>query len=127
MIRDPGKSVARPLFIPLNGEYFDLFESGAKDTEFRKYGPRWNETTCWVGRLVTLSRGYSGRRLVGRIVGFERRRDASQDASNIYGQGVELACIRIELSPVRPQGIPSLSTGHPQAGACKSFIPPEAV
>jgi len=47
----------KPLFIPLKGEYFDQFQAGTKDTEYRVYGPRWNERTCAVGREVVLSRG----------------------------------------------------------------------
>lgn len=49
---------ANPLFIPLNGHYYDLFESGNKDTEYRLNGKRWNLKTCFVGRQVILSRGY---------------------------------------------------------------------
>ena len=127
MIRGPGKSVAGALFIPLKGKYFDDFESGSKDTEFRKYGPRWNELTCWIGRPVVISRGYSGRRLQGRVVSFERRADRTPAYLEIYGQQAgDMAAIRIELSPVRPHGIHSLSTTCPQAGVCKSLIPPEA-
>lgn len=60
------------LFLPLVGWAFDAFESGEKKTEFRVYGPRWNERTCAVGRLVVLSRGYGkGHRLLGKVTSFQ--------------------------------------------------------
>ena len=60
-----------PLFIPLRSEWYLKFRVGSKDTEYRPYGPRWNERTCWPGRPVTLSRGYGKQeRLHGRIKGF---------------------------------------------------------
>lgn len=58
----------RPLFIPLNGCYFDAFAAGTKRIEWRVYGPRWNRQVAYRGRPVTLSRGYSGARLAGTIV-----------------------------------------------------------
>lgn len=61
-----------PIFIPLRSEYFLRFRSGSKNTEYRPYGPRWNERTCWEGRAVTLSRGYGKtERLKGRIKSFQ--------------------------------------------------------
>lgn len=41
-----------PLFIPLTGEFYDAFANGSKTEELRRYGPRWNERTCPVGRAV---------------------------------------------------------------------------
>jgi hypothetical protein len=62
-----------PLFIPLKAEHYDDFEAGAKDRELRKYGARWNQKTCPVGREVILSRGYGRReRMRGIISGFEQ-------------------------------------------------------
>ncbi|OPY72466.1 MAG: hypothetical protein A4E63_01209 [Syntrophorhabdus sp. PtaU1.Bin050] len=64
----------KPLFIPLKREHFESFESGAKTTEFRQYGPRWNERTCIVGRPVILSLGYGKqRRLKGVITAFSKK------------------------------------------------------
>lgn len=61
----------KPLFIPLKAEYFYQFKRGEKHVEMRKYGPRWNEKTCKVGREVTLSLGYGkAHRMSGRIVSF---------------------------------------------------------
>ena len=92
----------KPLFIPLRGEYFDAFVSGTKNTEFRKYGPRWNEKTCWVGRPVMLSRGYGKQsRRAGHIVGFTVSREPtrSDDWRACYGETDGMAaCIHIELT-----------------------------
>lgn len=60
----------KPLFIPLKTEWFRMFEDGTKDTEYRAYGPRWNENTCRVGRAVTVSHGYSGKRLGRHVAAF---------------------------------------------------------
>jgi hypothetical protein len=60
-----------PLFIPLKAEYYREFACGMKTTEYRLYGPRWNERTCVIGRPVTLSLGYGKReRLRGTVAGF---------------------------------------------------------
>lgn len=65
----------KPLFIPLKGEHYDRFERGEKDTEYRRYGPRWNEQNCPPGRPVILSRGYGKRhRLTGTVKQFQRQR-----------------------------------------------------
>ena len=61
----------KPLFIPLRTQWFREFEAGTKDTEYRAYGPRWNENTCRVGRKATISHGYSGKRLERVVAGFE--------------------------------------------------------
>lgn len=61
----------KPLFIPLCREWFERFERGEKTTEYRVYGPRWNERTCRIGRPVVLSMGYGkARRLHGKITRF---------------------------------------------------------
>lgn len=62
------------LFVPLMTRYYEAFERGDKTEELRLYGPRWNETTCRVGREVTLSKGYGKKnRLHGRIWKFKRQ------------------------------------------------------
>lgn len=61
----------KPLFVPLKSEFFDAFAAGTKTFELRRYGARWNERVCRVGRDVTLSRGYGKRsRLSGRVRSF---------------------------------------------------------
>ncbi len=65
----------KPLFIPLKTKWFEQFVSGEKRSELRLYGPRWNESTCSIGRAVVLSKGYGkGARLNGRIREFYKRR-----------------------------------------------------
>jgi len=77
-----------PLFIPLYTRYFEAFKRGSKKTEFRTYGPGWNERTCVAGRRVTISKGYGKyERLSGVITRFNRRKTT--------------ACIRIELDAVQ--------------------------
>lgn len=64
-----------PLFIPLKAKWFDQFVSGEKRSELRRYGPRWNERVCRVGRPVVLSKGYGKEsRIAGVIEAFYRRR-----------------------------------------------------
>lgn len=89
----------KPLFVPLRGEWFDAFESGAKGTEFRALGPRWNARTCRIGRRVVLSRGYGkARRLSGVIVGFaEVCPDADAALSSIFPGVSRFAAIEIAL------------------------------
>lgn len=62
----------RPHFIPLETEHYRAFENGTKTKEYRPRGDRWNKGTCWIGRRVVLSRGYSTPdRMNGRIVSVE--------------------------------------------------------
>lgn len=99
----------RLLFIPLKGEYFDQFASGAKRDELRLYGPRWNERTCAIGRAVTLSRGYGRRhRLTGTIWTFKKQHGSTFGSTyraaieRLYGTlNVQIACIGISLSQER--------------------------
>lgn len=47
------------LFVPLNGEHYENFASGEKDTELRGYSDQYNMKTVYPGRTVELRRGYS--------------------------------------------------------------------
>jgi hypothetical protein len=98
---------AKPLFIPLKAEYYNDFATGMKTTEYRIYGPRWNERVCRPGRPVTLSLGYGKRnRLHGTIAAFVAEplwcldRHVARELSALF-TGTEghtkIACIRIEL------------------------------
>lgn len=92
---------ARPLFIPLKREHFEAFRSGIKDTEYRLYGPRWNEITCPIGRPVILSLGYGkAHRIEGTVFGFSTHANPRQLPGwiNCYGdrQG-KAACIKITI------------------------------
>jgi hypothetical protein len=94
----------KPLFIPLKTEFFNAFASGSKTVEYRKYGARWNETTCSIGRAVVLSNGYGKKhRLTGIICGFtaEKCPTLTDDWLKCYGQrGGLAACIQIKLDEV---------------------------
>ena len=95
----------KPLFIPLKTEYYEAFRDGNKSTEYRVYGPRWNEKTCPEGREVVLSRGYGrSNRLNGKIVQFDRVPAKSLNGlmriaiRNIYGTlEMDMACITISI------------------------------
>ena len=88
----------KPLFIPLRTEFYEAFINGTKTIEYRKYGPRWNERTCAIGRAVVLSKGYGKQnRVNGRVVSFTRRIKTSGDWLACYGEPGEAACIGIEI------------------------------
>lgn len=88
----------KPLFIPLKSQYYDAFCNGSKPEEYRKYGPRWNERTCHVGRRVTISKGYGKQnRREGTIVGFATRWMMSDEWIECYGKPGYAACIEIKL------------------------------
>lgn len=92
----------RPLFIPLLGLWFDAFERGDKQCEWRRFGPRWHFDSCWVGRAAVLSRGYSGRRLAGRIrsVRLAASDEGGEPTIRLFGAGV--MCIVIGLHEIVP-------------------------
>jgi hypothetical protein len=74
----------KPLFIPLLMRWFDAFKNGSKVTEYRTYGPRWNERTCIIGRAVVLSGGYGKKhRLRGEVVSFNRNDDGLDPVAEI--------------------------------------------
>ena len=63
----------KPLFIPLQTEYYLAFQDGSKTEELRQYGPRWNEITCHPGRPALLSKGYGKHsRMIGKVLRFSR-------------------------------------------------------
>ena len=88
----------KPLFIPLKSQFYEQFVAGTKRIEYRKYGPRWNESTCPIGRAVTISKGYGTKhRRSGKVVRFEQRYMNSNDWLECYGEPGTAACIHIEL------------------------------
>lgn len=97
------KAEDKPLFVPLTARWYDAFSSGAKTKEFRRYGPRWNERTCTVGRVVTLSRGYGKKdRLRGTIIGFRVvGPDAHPDIREVYPDADRIAEIEVDLPLIR--------------------------
>lgn len=96
----------KPLFIPLNTKYFDAFADGRKTEELRRYGPRWNENTCKVGRDVVLSKGYGKKhRMTGRVWKFTRSHGSTFGRTykaailDVFGTlDIEIACITIDLT-----------------------------
>ena len=99
----------KPLFIPLKARFFDAFERGEKDTEYRLLGPRWNHKTCVAGRAVVLSMGYGkSRRLTGRIVFHQVDRFPQRHIAGwreCYGDCDGAAiCIKIQLD-MKPKRI----------------------
>ena len=87
----------RPLFIPLRRQWFEAFAKGSKGIEWRRYGPRWNERTCLIGRPVTLALGYTRTRLYGKVVSFAIAPAELPGAAEIYGEGTVCALIGIKL------------------------------
>lgn len=106
----------KPLFVPLKTEYYELFESGRKKAELRKYGPRWNEKTCAIGKPVILSKGYGKKhRIAGKIIDFKKKPVCDIDPINrramqaIYGTlDIDIAVIYIECD--NKQGLPNETT-----------------
>ena len=95
-----------PLLIPLKTEWYEAFASGKKVDELRRYGPRWNEKTCRVGRPVTLSKGYGrAHRMHGVVRDFQRHpaRSFGEEYQaaivDTYGTlDLDIACIGITLN-----------------------------
>lgn len=87
----------KPLFIPLRTRWFLEFEAGTKDTEYRAYGPRWNEKTCPIGRPAVLAHGYGHPRLNRTVSGFEKvpAHLATSDAREIYPDAAFIAAIHL--------------------------------
>jgi hypothetical protein len=112
--------VERPLFVPLYGEHFDNFAKGTKTAEYRQYGARWNEQTCRIGRVVILSRGYSGPRLKATIlaVSLVPARDIPKDVRGLFPLGAQL--IRIALSP--PQQMPDRELMRPSTKTPRKVV-----
>ena len=99
----------KPLFVPLNTEYFEAFANGKKSEELRKYGKRWNEITCKPGREIVISKGYGKRnRLKGRIWKYKRQHGSlfgsnyKTTIEKVYGTlDIDIACISIiDLVPL---------------------------
>ena len=97
----------KPLFVPLKTEYYEAFADGSKREELRRYGPRWNDKTCAVGREVVLSKGYGKQhRMAGRISKFKRQHGSAFGSTykaailDVFGTlAIEIACVAIELTP----------------------------
>lgn len=87
----------KPLFIPLRTVWFRAFESGDKDTEYRAYGPRWNERVCFVGRKAVIAHGYGWPRLNRTVRDFKKLpwAKAPKSARKIYPNASHIAAIEL--------------------------------
>ncbi len=96
----------KPLFIPLRTEWFRQFEAGTKDTEYRAYGPRWNERTCTLGRPAVLAHGYGHPRLHRTVMGFSvlERDRAPLVAQQIFPNAPLIAAIWLAPTPTQTTG-----------------------
>lgn len=94
----------KPLFIPLKRKFFDRFEDGSKDTEYRPFGPRWNFDTCAIGRAVVLSCGYGKQRRLYAVVSHVKRDEnlvTLPGWHECYGEKHAAACC-ITVANIRP-------------------------
>jgi hypothetical protein len=104
-IRTPGYYVevrkVKPLFIPLKRQWFQEFEAGIKDTEYRPLIPRWDSSICFTGRPVTLSLGYGKhKRLSAVVAGWQRvGPDAHPAIRTVYPKGDYFVAIKIQVRP----------------------------
>lgn len=99
----------KPLFIPLKTKHYEAFADGSKLEELRLYGPRWNETTCKLGRDVVLSKGYGKyARMTGKICFFVKIHGSTLSPKNkaavqeIYGT-LDVLIALIGIEELRPQ------------------------
>lgn len=88
----------KKLFIPLKDIWFQAFASGTKHTEYRAYGHRWNERTCFPGRQAVLARGYGFPRLDRTVTRFDKipRAQAPQVAQDIFPKAEFIAAIEMK-------------------------------
>lgn len=68
----------KSLFVPLNGEHYDRFQSGLKTFELRRGPKRWNSKTVYTSRPQTLSRGYGKKNRMHGTIG------AVYESKNLY-------------------------------------------
>lgn len=87
------KTTQRPLFIPLKTAYYNAFKQRFKTHEIRLASVRWNRKTCFVGRAVTLSKGYGTQdRMRGEVSSvdifpaYELPEDELRDFIDCYGE-----------------------------------------
>lgn len=96
----------KAMFIPLRAEWFYKIENGEKDTEYRAYGPRWNEKQCRIGRPVTLSMGYGKRRRLSKVISsfaVLNWADAPEEARLIYPNAAFISAIGLASERTKSQ------------------------
>jgi len=99
-----GAYLLKPLFCPVKKDIFLDYLEGRKLTEYRLYGPRWNESTAIPGRRMIVSEGYSGRRICSRIKNFDLQLlDNLPFMAKYYplyvGRLKSVICINLEIAP----------------------------
>jgi hypothetical protein len=88
----------KPLFLPLYAHHFEAFERGEKTVEYRKWCMRWNDRAVRPGRTVTLSRGYSGRRLDAIVIKVERVQASTVTAAKtLYPRAYWLCAMTLQV------------------------------
>lgn len=93
----PNSDDPKSLFIALKAKFYWMFWRKEKEWEYRQYGPRWNERTCFVGRPAVLSLGYGKKhRIHTKIAEFKKEHMESADWVECYGKPGIAACIRME-------------------------------
>lgn len=99
-----GAYLLKPLFCPVTKSIFLDYLEGRKLTEYRLYGPRWNESTVIPGRRMIISEGYSGRRISSRIRDYDLKLlDNLPFMAEYYpvyvGRLKSVICINLEIAP----------------------------
>lgn len=89
----------KPLFIPLNAEFYDAFEDGSKTTEYRLYGKRWNVVTCYPERKVILSRGYGKKNRLSGVVSDVRTRSLEDFNDKLQASFVKIYNLAEGVNP----------------------------
>lgn len=94
----------KPLFIFLKKCWYEMFLAGDKSTEYRVYSPRWNEKTCFTGREILLSNGYTNKNSIQATVNsldvlpFDQ---APEETRNIYPDLEYIAAINLDVSEIQ--------------------------
>ena len=86
----------KPFFIPLSAFWFKAFEQGEKTIEYRNAQSRF--ASIEAGRAITLSYGYSGRRIdcVCAMIELIDFSNAPIEAQKIYPNAEQLLAIHLK-------------------------------
>lgn len=94
----------KPLFIPLKKCWYEMFLTGDKNIEYRAYGPRWNEKTCFPGREALLSNGYTNKNSIQATVtslDVIPLDQAPEEAKDIYPNSEYIAAINLDVGGIQ--------------------------
>lgn len=90
----------KPLFIPLKKFWYSVFLAGDKNTEYRAYGPRWNEKTCFPGRDALLNNGYTNKNSIqATVISLDvlPLDQAPEEVRDIYPNSEYIAAINLDV------------------------------